>query len=176
MNQPLDQVSGRILIRGRSYSAKEVIRGLLEQGIAINEKTEGLRIGFKLISPESFSSSSSPINAIESSSCPFLPLMSQLNEKINILTDSLNSNENMSPNSSFTDNPLFNSSSEDPPPSTFSPFSNNPFEPPDDEEKESPFSSTNSFMDKNRKCSSCGSILPSNAFFCNKCGSHVRSG
>jgi len=31
MNQPLDQVSGSILIRGRAYSAKEVIRGLLER-------------------------------------------------------------------------------------------------------------------------------------------------
>ena len=56
MNQPLDQVSGNVLIRGRAYSAKEVIRGLLEQGITINEKPEGLRIGVKLISPKSHSS------------------------------------------------------------------------------------------------------------------------
>lgn len=175
MNQPLDQVSGRILIRGRSYSAKEVIRGLLEQGIAINEKSEGLRIGFKLISPASFSSNP-PINGMESSTCPFIPLMTQLNDKINMLTENLNSNENLSSDQSYSDNPIFNSSSEDPPPSTFSPFSNNPFELPSEEEKEPPFSAGSSFMDKNRKCSSCGSILSSNAFFCNKCGSHVRSG
>ncbi|MHA2173680.1 MAG: hypothetical protein ACXABI_02560 [Candidatus Hodarchaeales archaeon] len=175
MNQPLDQVSGRILIRGRSYSAKEVIRGLLEQGIAINEKTEGLRIGFKLISPESFSSSS-PMNTSESSACPFHPLMTQLNEKINMLTETLSSNENFSSNTSYADNSLLDSSTEDPPPPTFSPFSNSPFQSPSEEEKDSPFPSGSTFMDKNRKCSSCGSLLPSNAFFCNKCGSHVRSG
>ena len=175
MNQPLDQVSGRILIRGRSYSAKEVIRGLLEQGIAINEKSEGLRIGFKLISPVNFSSNS-PINTMESSTCPFLPLMTQLNDKINMLTDSLNSSENISSDSSYSDNSIFSSPSEDSSSSAFSPFGNNPFQPPSEEDKEPPFSTSSSFMDKNRKCSSCGSILPSNAFFCNKCGSHVRSG
>ena len=72
MNQPLDQVSGSILIRGRAYSAKEVIRGLLEQGIMIKDKPEGLKIGFTLISPDSHSSSTS-MNSAGFEGCPFIP-------------------------------------------------------------------------------------------------------
>ena len=80
MDQPLDQVSGSIFIRGRAYSAKEIIRGLLEQGIAINEKSEGLRIGFKLISPESYSARST-MGANSALGCPFVPYMNQITEK-----------------------------------------------------------------------------------------------
>ena len=56
MNNSYDQISGQIIIKGRVYSAKEVIRGLLEQGIAITESQEGLKIGFKHILPQSMSS------------------------------------------------------------------------------------------------------------------------
>ncbi len=172
MNQPLDQVSGRILIRGRSYSAKEVIRGLLEQGIAINEKTEGLRIGFKLISPES-SSITPSMDIGQGISCPFIPIMSQISDKLNHLAGRVDFAEESAstPEQSFFDPPDDDSSA-----AAFSPFSSSPENAKNENEKESVFSSTPSYMDNKRKCSSCGSTLPSNAFFCNKCGSHVRSG
>jgi len=175
MNQPLDQVSGRILIRGRAYSAKEVIRGLLEQGIAINEKTEGLRIGFKLISPESISISPS-MDTGQGATCPFLPLMSQISDKIDSLASRVDFAEERvstppNPEPTFFDSPIDDSSVP-----SFSPFSSSPFSVKPENEKEPVFSSTSSYMDNKRKCSSCGSTLPGNAFFCNKCGSHVRSG
>ena len=175
MNQPLDQVTGRILIRGRAYSAKEVIRGLLEQGIAINEKTEGLRIGFKLISPES-SAISPSMDMGQGATCPFLPLMSQISDKIDSLASRVDFEEERvstppSLEPSYYEPPLEESSAP-----AFSPFSSGPFSVKSENEKEPVFSSTPSYMDNKRKCSSCGSTLPGNAFFCNKCGSHVRSG
>jgi len=172
MNQPLDQVSGSILIRGRAYSAKEVIRGLLEQGITINEKPEGLRIGFKLISPDSHSSNPS-MNTTGFEGCPFIPIMSQITEKLNSLSDQINLPD-IESDPPRTEESLFDMPNDDPPASTFSPFSNNPFQ--SESEKETGFSSNGSYMDNKRKCSSCGSTLPSNAFFCNKCGKHARSG
>ena len=172
MNQPLDQVSGSILIRGRSYSAKEIIRGLLEQGIAINDKSEGLRIGFKLISPES-NSNHSTMGASNTTGCPFIPHMNQITEKLNILTNLINPSNSRSSDSSSSDPPFSHPPSDDSPP-PFSPFSAKPFSPTNDPEEI--FSSGTTHSDDNRKCSSCGSILPTNAFFCNKCGSHIRSG
>ena len=174
MNQPLDQVSGSILIRGRAYSAKEVIRGLLEQGITINEKPEGLRIGFKLISPDSHSSSTS-MNSAGFEGCPFIPYMSQITEKLNRLSDQINLADNVS-NPPRTEESFFNMSNDDPTESAFSPFSNNPFQSESEKERDTEFSASGSYMDNKRKCSSCGSTLPSNAFFCNKCGKHARSG
>lgn len=174
MNQPLDQVSGSILIRGRAYSAKEVIRGLLEQGITINEKPEGLRIGFKLISPDSRSSQTS-MNSAGFEGCPFVPYMSQITEKLNRLSDQINLAENTSDHprteESFSTMPKDDSAE-----SAFSPFSNNPFQSEDEKDRGTEFSSSGSYMDNKRKCSSCGSTLPGNAFFCNKCGKHARSG
>lgn len=172
MNQPLDQVSGSILIRGRSYSAKEIIRGLLEQGITINEKSEGLRIGFKLISPESFSSNPA-MNTNNNGGCPFVPYMNQITEKLNSLSEQINPSPSRSSESSSSSSPFSNPSSDEPP-VPFSPFRNDPF--PHQSETDDVFSSGNSYSDDNKKCSSCGSILPANAFFCNKCGSHIRSG
>ncbi|MHA2341893.1 MAG: hypothetical protein ACXADW_08440 [Candidatus Hodarchaeales archaeon] len=157
MNQPLDKVSGNVLIRGRAYSAKEVIRGLLEQGITINEKPEGLRIGFKLISPKSHSSDSSM-------NLPGYEGTDQIN-----LADRV-------PNPPRNDEPIFNMRSDDQSASAFSPFNTNPFQSENEKEKENDFSSSGSYMDNKRKCSSCGSTLPVNAFFCNKCGKHARSG
>ncbi len=174
MNQPLDQVSGSILIHGRAYSAKEVIRGLLEQGITINEKPEGLRIGFKLISPNSHSSNPS-MNIPGYEGCPFIPIMSQITDKLNRLSDQINLADHVSDpprtEESFLDMP-----NDNPPASAFSPFNNNPFQSESEKEKDTGFSSSGSYMDNKRKCSSCGSTLPSNAFFCNKCGKHARSG
>ena len=174
MNQPLDQVSGSILIQGRAYSAKEVIRGLLEQGITINEKPEGLRIGFKLISPDSRSSQTS-MNSAGFEGCPFVPYMSQITEKLNRLSDQINLADNIS-DPPRTEESFFNMPNDDPPASAFSPFSNNPFQSESENENEAGFSSNGSYMDNKRKCSSCGSTLPGNAFFCNKCGKHARSG
>ena len=175
MNQPLDQVSGRILIRGRSYSAKEVIRGLLEQGIAINEKTEGLRIGFKLISPES-SSISPSMDTGQGATCPFLPLMSQISDKIDSLASRVDFAEDRVSTPPSPEPSFFDSSLEESSPPAFSPFSSSPFSVKNENEKEPVFSSAPSYMDNKRKCSSCGSTLPTNAFFCNKCGKHARSG
>ncbi len=175
MNQPLDQVSGRILIRGRSYSAKEVIRGLLEQGIAINEKTEGLRIGFKLISPESTSIPNS-VDIGQGVTCPFLPIMSQISDKLDNLANRVDFAEERGTTSSPPDHSFFDTPSEESSTPSFSPFSSSPFSNKVENEKEPVFSSSPSYMDNKRKCSSCGSTLPGNAFFCNKCGSHVRSG
>ncbi len=174
MNQPLDQVSGNLLIRGRAYSAKEVIRGLLEQGITINEKPEGLRIGFKLISPKSHSSDPS-MSLPGYEGCPFIPIMSQITEKLNSLSNQINLVDRV-PNPPRNDDSIFNMRNNDPPESAFSPFSTNPFQSENEKEKETDFSSSGSYMDNKRKCSSCGSTLPVNAFFCNKCGKHARSG
>ena len=173
MNQPLDQVSGSIVIRGRSYSAKEIIRGLLEQGIAINEKSEGLRIGFKLISPESYSTQP-PMGASSTVGCPFMPYMNQITEKLNALNDLINPAHNYTSTSS-SDSSFTQSPSDEPSP-PFSPFSANPFTSKNDHEEIFGSSSKDKYSDDDRKCSSCGSILPGNAFFCNKCGSHIRSG
>ena len=174
MNQPLDQVSGNVLIRGRAYSAKEVIRGLLEQGITINEKPEGLRIGVKLISPKSHSSDSS-MNLPGYEGCPFIPIMSQITDKLNSLTDQINLADRV-PNPPRNDESIFNMQNDDQSAPAFSPFSTNPFQSENEKEKDNDFSSSGSYMDNKRKCSSCGSTLPVNAFFCNKCGKHARSG
>ena len=75
--------------------------------------------------------------------------------------------------SSSSDSPFSQSPPDEGSP-PFSPFSANPFTSKNDHEEI--FSSRDKFSDDDRKCSSCGSVLPSNAFFCNKCGSHIRSG
>ena len=155
MPQPLDQVSGSILIRGRAYSAKEVIRGLLEQGITINEKPEGLRIGFKLISPNSHSTNPT-MNPGGFEGCPFIPYMSQITEKLNRLSDQINFNDRVS-DPPLTEESFFSARNDDPQESAFSPFSNNPFQSESEKEKEPGFSSSASYMDNKRKCSSCGS-------------------
>ena len=176
MNNPFDQISGQIIIKGRVYSAKEVIRGLLEQGIAITEGSEGLKIGFKHFSPES----STHQNTFEGNSvpnCPFIPYMSQITTQLEDLTARLNNqqiDEDFSPPSSF-----HSSKAENPASSTFSPFNTTLFDADqskDEEEKEQFFSASNSFYENRQKCPSCGAIIPQNAFFCNKCGKHVRSG
>ncbi len=173
MNNPFDQISGQINIKGRIYSAKEVIRGLLEQGIAITESSEGLKIGFKLFSPQSVSTNvNSAIN--DSSGCPFLPYMSQITARLDDLTnrlDSENEADFSQPKFSFSSTPVENLAS-----SPFSPKNNSPLMPEQREEKEKFFSSTANFFENRQKCSSCGATLPQNAFFCNKCGNHVRSG
>ncbi|MCK4848263.1 MAG: zinc ribbon domain-containing protein [Candidatus Heimdallarchaeota archaeon] len=174
MNQPLDQVSGSILIRGRAYSAKEVIRGLLEQGIMIKDKPEGLKIGFTLISPDSHSSDPS-MNLPGYEGCPFIPIMSKITDKLNRLSDQINLADRV-PDPPRAEESSFHARNDDPPTSAFSPFSNNPFQSESEKERDTDFSSGSSYMDNKRKCSSCGSTLPSNAFFCNKCGNHVRSG
>ena len=176
MNNPFDQISGQIIIKGRVYSAKEVIRGLLEQGIAITESSDGLKIGFKHFSPEStthqttFEGNSVP-------NCPFIPYMSQITTQLEDLTARLNNqhtDEDFSPPSTFP-----SSETENPAPSTFSPFNTSFFhsnQSKDEEEKDQFFSASSSFYENRQKCPSCGAIIPQNAFFCNKCGKHVRSG
>lgn len=174
MNNPFDQISGQIVIKGRVYSAKEVIRGLLEQGIAITESSEGLKIGFKLISPQSTTSQLS-LEGNEVANCPFVPYMSQITTQLDDLTTRLNHEDKdagISPSrSSFT-----SSIPENPTPSSFSPFDTSSFQLNKEKEKEKFFSSSGSFFDNHHKCPSCGATIPQNAFFCNKCGNHVRSG
>lgn len=171
MNNPFDQISGQINIKGRVYSAKEVIRGLLEQGIAITESSEGLKIGFKLFSPQSASSNAiSTIN--DSSACPFLPYMSQISARLDNLTTRLDSeNEADFSPSKFSSSPVENLAS-----SPFSPRNNPSLMPDQREEREKFFSSTDNLVENHQKCSSCAATLPQNAFFCNKCGKHARSG
>jgi len=176
MNNPFDQISGQIIIKGRAYSAKEVIRGLLEQGIAITEGSEGLKIGFKHFSPESTSHQTTfERNSVPN--CPFIPYMSQITTQLEDLTARLNNqhiDEDFSQSSSFQ-----SSKAEDPAPSPFSPFNTSFFHSnhsKDEEEKDQFFSTSNSFYENRQKCPSCGAIIPKNAFFCNKCGKHVRSG
>ena len=174
MNNPFDQISGQIIIKGRVYSAQEVIRGLLEQGIAITESAEGLKIGFKLFPPQS-TYSQTPIEENGIPDCPFLPYMSQITSRLDDLSTRLNLENNeaaVNPSrSSFTP-----SISEDPTPSPFSPFGNSSFVSNKEEENEKTLSSNSNFFDNRRKCPSCGALIPQNAFFCNKCGNHVRSG
>lgn len=174
MNNPFDQISGQIIIKGRVYSAKEVIRGLLEQGIAITESSEGLKIGFKLFPPQSISSHTT-LEENGVINCPFIPYMSQITSRLNDLSTRLNlshTDVGFSPSeSSFT-----SSIPEDSTPSSFSPFNPSSFQSDEEKEKEKFFSSSSSFFDNRRKCPSCGATIPQNAFFCNKCGNHVRSG
>ncbi len=174
MNNPFDQISGQIIIKGRVYSAKEVIRGLLEQGIAITESSEGLKIGFKVFSPQS-TSSNTVLEEDGVINCPFIPYMSQITTRLNDLSTLLNLSHNdagFSPSKSS----ITSSMPEDPPLSSFSPFNTSSFQSDEEKEKEKFFSSNSSFFDNRRKCPSCGASISQNAFFCNKCGNHVRSG
>lgn len=176
MNNPFDQISGQIIIKGRAYSAKEVIRGLLEQGIAITESSEGLKIGFKLFSPQS-TNFQTPLEGYGGNNCPFIPYMSQITNQLEDLTSRLNSNlQNteigISQSKSFFPSPT----TDELPHPPFSPFKTSSFESNEEKEKEKFFSSSSSFFENRRKCPSCNAIIPQNAFFCNKCGNHVRSG
>ncbi len=167
MNNPLDQIRGQVIIKGRGYSAKEIIRGLLEQGIAITESNDGLKIGFKLIPPENNTIDIG--GGIESAICPLIDSIGKINAQLNDLTARL---EVQQTKSQFANNFEFK-----PTPSTSSTFS--PFKAASlaaFSEKEKFFSNETNFMDTRKKCPSCGASLPTNAFFCNKCGNHVRSG
>jgi len=170
MNNPFDHISGQIKIKGRSYSAKEVIRGLLEQGINITESSEGLKIGFKHFSPLSPSRQVLEDNNI--TGCPFISSISDLTTRIDDISSRLDSQSSKSVESFSFDPPPPKSPSSSP----FSPFNSQAFQSSSRKEQEKFLGSGNSLLDKNQKCSSCGAILPQNAFFCNKCGSHVRSG
>jgi hypothetical protein len=147
---------------------------LLEQGIAITEGSEGLKIGFKLFSPEAESQQ----NTFEGNSipnCPFIPYMSQITTQLEDLTARLNNQHNSEENSPLN-SPFPSSKTEDPTSSAFSPFNTSFFQSKDEEEKDQFFSASNSFYENRQKCPSCGATIPQNAFFCNKCGKHVRSG
>ncbi|UCE12847.1 MAG: zinc ribbon domain-containing protein [Candidatus Heimdallarchaeota archaeon] len=173
MNNPLAQISGQIVIKGRVYSAKDIIRGLLEQGIAITESPDGLKIGFKVFSPQT----TSPQFSTEGNNnpgCPFIPFMSQITDRLEDLTSRLNSQNDVDVSPSKQ---TFSSSfAEDPSTLPFSPFNSPSSFSKTDEEREKFFNSTTNFFDDRQKCPSCGAVLPTNAFFCNKCGNHVRSG
>ncbi|MFX1286249.1 MAG: hypothetical protein ACFFB5_21630 [Promethearchaeota archaeon] len=174
MNNPFDQISGQIIIKGRIYSAKEVIRGLLEQGIAITESSEGLKIGFKLFQPQS-TSSPTTLDEYEVINCPFIPYMSQITTRLNDLSSRLSlphDDEGYSPPKSSINSPI----PENPSTTSFSPFNVSSFQSDEEKEKEKFFNSSSNFFDNRRKCPSCGATIPQNAFFCNKCGNHVRSG
>ncbi len=175
MNTPFDHIKGHITVNGRTYSAKEVIRGLLEQGISITESAEGMKIGFKQLTPLT-SSSNEFIQGKEISECPFLPYMSKVALYLENITSRLESNEFRS--SSQFKSQLDFARPDKPTSSAFSPFETSSFqsETKTNQEKEKFFSSEGTFLDKHHKCSACGAIIPQNAFFCNKCGNHVRSG
>ncbi|MFX0085112.1 MAG: hypothetical protein ACFFAU_05530 [Candidatus Hodarchaeota archaeon] len=175
MNTPFDHIKGHITVNGRIYSAKEVIRGLLEQGISITESTEGMKIGFKQLTPLT-SSSHDFTQGNEISECPFLPYMNKVALYLENITSRLESNE-FQPSSQFKSQMDFTQSGKANS-SAFSPFDTSSFqsETKTNQEKEKFFSSGGSFLDKHHKCSTCGAIIPQNAFFCNKCGNHVRSG
>ena len=175
MNSSFDHISGQIIIRGRAYSAKEIIRGLLEQGIAITENPDGLKIGFKSFSPEQ-ALTQKDIGENNFNNCPFMPFMSQITTRIEDLTRKIE-NQTTAPTSSMET--IFRSPSVDtmkePSFSKFSPFSDSAFRSSNDQEKEKFFNSGKSFLSR-QKCPSCGTSIPQNAIFCNKCGSHIRSG
>jgi hypothetical protein len=170
MNNPFDHISGQIRIKGRSYSAKEVIRGLLEQGINITESSEGLKIGFKHFSP--LSPSRQILEENNTTGCPFMSSISDLTARIDEISSRLDSQ----PHKSTAGPPFDLSPPKSPSSSPFSPFNNQTFQSSSRKEQEKFLGSGSSLLDKHQKCSSCGAILPQNAFFCNKCGSHTRSG
>ncbi len=182
MNNPFDNISGQVVIKGRVYSAKEIVRGLLEQGIAITENAEGLKIGFKHFSPLSSAQLEYGENGF--SGCPFIPIMTQITSRLDHLTSRIDSQDlnptGSSPKQLFTSppsslsSPLSSTKSSSSPP--FSPFNNSLYQKRDGNEKEKLYNSGSGFLAKKQKCTSCGTILPQNAFFCNKCGAHVRSG
>lgn len=170
MNNPFDHISGHIQIKGRAYSAKEVIRGLLEQGIAITESSEGLKIGFKLFPPQSPSQQALEENSVKG--CPFISHISQITSRLDDISTRINPQANNASNNHF----FSSTTSKSPSSFSFSPFSEQSFQSDHRKEKEKFFSSSESFLENRQKCSSCGASLPQNAFFCNKCGSNVRSG
>ena len=171
-------VTGSIIIKGRSYSAKEVIRGLLELGIAINENEDGLKIGFKHFDPQP-ASNEQTYAADSSALCPFISQMANITAKLENLSARIESQAKTPPSPSFQ-HPFSQNASEAPPSSpSFSPFSAVPFQAKKSPENDQTFSRNDRFLDGRQKCGSCGATLPQNAFFCNKCGSHrgsVRSG
>ena len=175
LNSLFNNINGNITVNGRTYSAKEVIRGLLEQGISVTESTEGLKIGFKQFAP--LSSSSQEIRQGDDiAECPFIPYMN----KVTIYLENIASRfePNVFQSTSQPKSHLNFSEPNKNNPSSFSPFAASSFQPEmeKNQEKEKIFSSGSTFLDKHRKCSACGAALPKNAFFCNKCGNHARSG
>ncbi|WP_455142601.1 zinc ribbon domain-containing protein [Candidatus Hodarchaeum mangrovi] len=175
MNSSFDHISGQIIIRGRAYSAKEIIRGLLEQGIAITENPDGLKIGFKSFSPEQTLTQNENSGNILNN-CPFMPFMSQITTRIDELTRRI---ENQTTSTTSSMDSIFRSppidTTKESPLSKFSPFSDSAFRSSNDQEKEKFFNQGKSFLSR-QKCPSCGTSIPQNAIFCNKCGSHIRSG
>ncbi|MHA2304610.1 MAG: hypothetical protein ACXACU_04390 [Candidatus Hodarchaeales archaeon] len=175
MNNPFENIKGQIMVNGRVYSAKEVIRGLLEQGISITESAEGMTIGFKQFEPVS-SASQNLTQENNPFECPFVPYMSKVNSYLEDISSRLNSQEHRPSPPSNSQSSLYQKDKSNS--STFSPFnvSSIQSEKKKSSDKENFFSSGGGFLDKHQKCSSCGTALPQNAFFCNKCGNHVRSG
>ncbi len=175
MNSSFNNINGHITVNGRTYSAKEVIRGLLEQGISVTESAEGLKIGFKEFVP--LSSSAQEIRQGDDiTECPFIPYMNKVTIYLENIASRFEPNAFQSPPQpkSYSDFSESNKNN----PSSFSPFAASHFQPEmeKNQEKEKIFLSGSALLDKHRKCSACGATLPKNAFFCNKCGNHARSG
>ncbi|MHA1214028.1 MAG: zinc ribbon domain-containing protein [Candidatus Hodarchaeales archaeon] len=175
MNSAFNHISGQIIIKGRAYSAKDIIRGLLEQGIAITESPEGLKIGLKLFTPEPINNAADMGNSALSG-CPFTTFMSTISNRLDDLSRMIErENIRTKPASNFAfDSPL-NEDIKEPTFNKFSPFGNNTFKPSSDQDKDNFFSPARSFLGR-QKCPACGAPIPQNAIFCNKCGSHIRSG
>ncbi|MHA1974364.1 MAG: zinc ribbon domain-containing protein [Candidatus Hodarchaeales archaeon] len=175
MNSAFNHISGQIIIKGRAYSAKDIIRGLLEQGIAITESPEGLKIGLKLFTPERVNNTVDTGNATLSG-CPFSSFMSTISNRLDDLSRMIEK-ENIKGkvNDSYSFNSPFSEEMKENTFNKFSPFGNNTFKPSSDQDKENFFSSSRSFLGR-QKCPACGAPIPQNAIFCNKCGSHIRSG
>ena len=134
-----------------------------------------MKIGFKQFTPLT-SSSQEFTHENDISECPFIPYMNKMTLYLENITSRLESAELRS-SSQFESQSDF-MQPDKPSSSAFSPFEASSFqtETKTNQEKDKFFSSGGSFLDKHQKCSACGATLPQNAFFCNKCGNHVRKG
>ncbi len=159
MSEQLNRVSGQIAVLNRTYSAKDIVMALLEQGITVHETPEGLRIGLKVIKQQLGEISTHSANSITSS-------LESMNSKITELTRKIESLEQKEAprTADVFSNPALNK-----PKRNASPFN----EPTDD--ISTYLRSSPNFLDDRKRCSVCGSMLPKKAFFCVKCGTSIRS-
>lgn len=160
MSEQLNHVSGQITVLNRTYSAKDVVMALLEQGITVHETPDGLRIGLKVIRQQLGNNSSL------SSSCPISSSLETMNNQISELTrkiEKLEKKEAQSTADIFT-KPVQNTTKR-----SIDSYGEN------SDDISTYLRNAPNYLDDRTRCSVCGSMLPKKAFFCIKCGTSIRS-
>lgn len=182
----LEEVSGTIIIRNRTFSAKDVLQAIIQEAIPVEFRDGTLAIGIERIFPKTITNvRAHPSQQREE--CPLLiQEIAQIKHSIRQIKVALQlgnreveqsgSAEKMGltqlfgPESSASKKRYTNRAHEhNPAPPVPFPESNNekPFEFLRDPDEPT---TTNGFLRSQSKCKKCGQILPEPAKFCNVCG------